>query len=107
MNRDTSLTRRLGFTLVELLVVIAILAVLAAISYPAITAMTERGNQAKSSGNLRAIGAAFMAYAGDHGGYFPPPKGRLSSGKYTTQFWWPIHLLPFTGVMPKFSIARA
>ena len=88
---------RRGFTLVELLVVIAILGILSAILIPALTGMIERGNRAKSSGNLRQIGAAFLAYATEHNGYLPPPMGRLSSGQPAQQLWWPIHLLPFTG----------
>ena len=98
MNSGTLPTPRRGFTLIELLVVIAILAVLAAISFPAVTGMIERGNRAKSSGNLRAIGAALMAYAGEHGGYLPPAQGKLSNKTFRDRaFWWPVHLLPFNG----------
>ena len=103
MNTGTLHTPRRGFTLIELLVVIAIVAVLAVISFPAVTGMIERGNRAKSSGNLRSIGAALLSYAGDHGGYLPPAQGQLSDGRsFNPQgWWWAAHLLPFTGRDPK------
>jgi len=88
----------IAFTLVELLVVIAILGVLAALLMPTFSFMSRDSNRAKSSGNLRQIGAAIMAYAGEHDGYPPPPKGKLADGTFPTRaFWWPVHLLPYTG----------
>lgn len=87
-----------AFTLVELLVVIGILSVLAALLLPALSFMTKRSNMAKSSGNLRHIGAVMVAYAGDHDGYMPPARGRLTTGELATQqVWWAVHLLPYTG----------
>lgn len=99
MNLGTLHTPRRGFTLIELLVVIAIIAILAAIAFPTIASMIERGKRTKSSGNLRAIGAALLSYAGDHGGYLPPAQGQLSDGSsFNPQgWWWAVHLLPFTG----------
>ena len=86
-----------AFTLVELLVVIGIIGLLAALLMPALSAMTQRSNMAKSSGNLRQIGTAMMAYASDHDGYMPPAKGLLATGELPTQqVWWAVHLLPYT-----------
>jgi len=89
----------LGFTLVELLVVIAIVGGLAALSVPAISSAVRKAQQGKSSGHLRQIGAAMLAYASEHGGYLPPAQGQLSDGTYFNPqgWWWAVHLLPFTG----------
>lgn len=88
-----------GFTLIELLTVVAIVALLAALLFPAFTSMTRNANRAKSGGNLRQIGAAFLAYAAEHNGYLPPPQGQLSDGSSFSPhgWWWAVHLLPFTG----------
>jgi len=85
--------------LVELLVVISIVGLLAALAIPAISSAVLKANQGKSAGHLRQIGAAMLAYASEHEGYLPPPKGQLSDGtSFNPQgWWWAAHLLPFTG----------
>ena len=87
-----------GFTIVEILVVIGILAVLAVLLMAISSSMIRRANMTKSSGNLRQIGVAMMAYADEHNGYHPPAKGNLSDGTLPGRdFWWAVHLLPYTG----------
>ncbi len=88
-----------GFTIVEILVVIGIMAVLAVLLMAISSSMIRRANMTKSSGNLRQIGVAMMAYAGEHNGYHPPPLGQLSDGSSFNPhgWWWAVHLLPFTG----------
>jgi prepilin-type N-terminal cleavage/methylation domain-containing protein len=86
-----------GFSLVELLVALAIVAILAALALSVGRGMILRGQKAASASNLRQIGAAMMARVKDHGGYLPPPRGRLKDGSNTqVQFWWSVHLLPYT-----------
>lgn len=93
---------RAAYTLVEILVVIAIVAVLAALAFSAGRGMILRGQKAASASNLRQIGAAMMAHAADNNGYPPPPKGFLKDGSNPgTQYWWAVHLLPYTGGDPK------
>lgn len=63
--------RHRGFTLMELLTAIGIIAVLAALLFPAFTTARKSADGAKCAGNLRQIGAAVMAYAGENDGAFP------------------------------------
>lgn len=89
---------RSAFSLVELLVAVSVLAALFAVIMPGISSMMQRANLTKSSSNLRQIGAAMASYASDTDGYLPPANGFLRDGSFPTQqFWWPVHLLPYTG----------
>ena len=55
-----------GFTLIELLVVIAIIAVLMAILMPSLNRAREQGKRAGCLNNLKQLGLAWIAYAGDN-----------------------------------------
>jgi len=55
-----------GFTLIELLVVIAIIAVLMAILMPSLNRAREQGKRAACLNNLKQLGLAWIAYAGDN-----------------------------------------
>jgi len=75
-------SKKFGFTLLELLVVIAIIALLSSILLPALSKAREKGRQAKCISNLKQISLAFMMYAGDNDGWFPPcATGSWPAGK--------------------------
>ncbi len=83
-----------AFTLIELLVVIAIIAILAALILPVLPTMRERSESAQCISNLRQIGAAIAAYAGDNSSKLPveatvngkleTPPSLLVTGGYLT-----------------------
>jgi prepilin-type N-terminal cleavage/methylation domain-containing protein/prepilin-type processing-associated H-X9-DG protein len=79
-----------GFTLTELLVVIAIVALLATLLLPALAAAKDSGRRAACVSNLRQLGIAIHAYAGDH-------DGRLPFGPQAPPFTSPASFYPATG----------
>ena len=83
-----------GFSLVELLMTIAIIALLAGMLLPAITLIRRSAQETSCRNNLRQVGIAAFAYAGDHDGHLPavelPP---IASGRVC----WAYTLSPYLG----------
>ncbi len=66
--------RRFAFTLIELLVVIAIIAILAALLMPTLSLAKEKARRIKCMSNLKQIGNALLAYAGENRDTLPQDK---------------------------------
>lgn len=64
-------TKRAGFTLIELLVVIAIIALLVAILVPTLSRAKESAKRVVCSSQLKQVGVAIAAYAGDWDNLMP------------------------------------
>ena len=94
--------RVVGFTLIELLVVIAIIALLLAILMPALQRVKDQAKATRCLANLKQIGLAMHAYAGDYDYLLPRAELRPGVGIYTgIDMRWPILFMPYLG-----SIAR-
>jgi prepilin-type N-terminal cleavage/methylation domain-containing protein/prepilin-type processing-associated H-X9-DG protein len=63
--------RGAAFTLLELLVVIVIIAIVAAITFPIMSGVKVRGQQAACASNMRQIGAALLTYANENDDQLP------------------------------------
>jgi len=99
---------RNAFTLIELLVVVAILGILAALLLPTINNSMVRAAVAKSTGNLREIGAAVGIYAGDNNGLIPGSRTNPTTDPELSvnnsndwagggAGWWQMDLAPYLG----------
>jgi prepilin-type N-terminal cleavage/methylation domain-containing protein len=68
-----------GFTLVEVLVAVSIVGLLVSLALPALLGSRERGWRTRELAQVRSIGAASVAYAGDYQDHFPTitSAGRL------------------------------
>jgi len=87
-----------AFTLVELLVVIGVLSLLSVLAFPGLRQAFVMGDRGRDISNLRQIGTALLAYAGDNQNYFPAAAGRLTWGQTSPTTGagpWAEQLLPY------------
>ena len=89
-----------GFTLIELLVVISIIALLLAILLPALNRVKEQAKQTRCLANLKQIGLAMHAYAGDYDYLLPRAELRPGIAIYTgIDMRWPVLFMPYLGAV--------
>ncbi len=80
--------RRAAFNLIELLMVVAVIAILAALLLPSLAGAKAQARSTYCLNNLRQLGVALHAYAGDHDDAFPANMGAdgthatVASGQY-------------------------
>lgn len=80
-----------AFTLIELLAVVAIVGILAALLLTGFANIRESVNGIQCANNLKQIGAAMIAYAGENNGVFPVSGGAIAYGEtdpLTRQAGW-------------------
>jgi prepilin-type N-terminal cleavage/methylation domain-containing protein len=85
---------RAGFTILELLSAVMVVAILASLLYPVGSSAIRRGQASKCTANLRQIGMALQAYAGENNNWFP----KLSDG--TGKDWDQAAITPYLPSRP-------
>jgi prepilin-type processing-associated H-X9-DG protein len=80
----TAHSARPGWTLLEVLVVVGIVAVLVALLLPAVASARRHSKLIQCQSNLRDLGQALHAYAGENGGWMYPVDKDPDTGKPRT-----------------------
>ncbi len=83
---------RHAFTLIELLIAIAVVAALGGLLIPAATSVHAHARSVACRSNLRQVGMAALAYAGDHQDRLPATRNWGDDDPATSPAWF--HRLP-------------
>ncbi|NBR64216.1 MAG: hypothetical protein EBT77_07945, partial [Verrucomicrobia bacterium] len=89
-----------AFSLAELVLVIVLLGLLASLLVPAVKVSRDRVNRGADVSNLRQIGVALLAFAGENQNCFPTAAGRIGRGEtspVTGLGPWTEQLFPYLG----------
>lgn len=94
--------KKTNFTLIELLVVISIIAILAAMLLPALNKARGKAKTISCVSNLKQLGTASFAYAGDYDDYMPVTNSNhtASMNLFNPVPYWYIKLVSYVGFTP-------
>ena len=87
--------KRTAFTLIELMVVIAVVAVLAGFMLPVYNSIQKKGYETKTLSNLRQMGIALLAYAGENSYQLPNRVQPTADGSDEEPDKWPRLMKPY------------
>jgi len=79
---------RSAFTVIEIIIVVAIILTLAGMTIPAIQHITHMARRMSCASNLRQIGIAALAYAGDYEGLLPCAERRSPEVGDASPTWY-------------------
>ena len=86
--------------MVELLVCLCILAILIAVALPSLSKIRQRGQAAQCVSNLRQLGAAALAYAGENNGLILPLSSSDGSGKNWSNYLYESGFITLDMIQP-------
>lgn len=80
--------RTAAFTITEVMIVVAIVMILSSLVAPAIQRITHLARRTACASNLRQLGAAVIAYAGDHDDFLPASERRTGEDGDNSPTWF-------------------
>ena len=89
-----------AFSLLELILTVVVIGLLAALVFPAVRTARDRAERGGDVSNLRQIGTALLAFAGENQNRFPAAAGRIGWGEtspVTGLGSWTEQILPYLG----------
>jgi prepilin-type processing-associated H-X9-DG protein len=99
-RRQAGRPKMQAFSLLEVILASVVIGLLAVLAVPAVRTAQDRSGRGADVSNLRQIGVALLAFAGDNQNYFPTAAGRIGRGEtspVTGLGPWTEQILPYLG----------